>query len=66
MKYLKNLMNKYRQTKEYQRPVSRSKDKEIVYESDFIGKLHLLRKKYPNDASFGAEVDKLLKNGNSI
>ena len=66
------LMNKYRQTKEFQRPVftpvpfSEPKITEITYKNDFAQKLRLLRKRYPNDAAFGAEVDKLLKDGNNI
>lgn len=69
---LEKNMDKLRQSKEFQRPVftpvpfSEPKITEIIYDNDFIGKLHLLRKKYPNDASFGAEVDKLLKDGNNI
>ena len=62
---LKKIMDKLRQTKEFQRPIPKSKPK-IVYENDFVGKLRLLRKKYPNDASFGAEVDKLLRDGDNI
>ena len=62
-------MDKLRQTKEFQRPVftpMSETEPKITYENDFIGKLRLLRKKYPNDADFGSEVDKLLKDGNNI
>ena len=59
---LRKRMNALRQSKEFQRNASLN----IQYENDFVTKLCLLRKKYPNDAAFGAEVDKLLKDGNNI
>tara|TARA_R110002167_G_scaffold150398_1_gene344112 strand:+ start:2707 stop:2898 length:192 start_codon:yes stop_codon:yes gene_type:complete len=59
---IKELMNEHRQTKEFQKNASSP----VKYENDFITGLKLLRKKYPNDALFGAEVDKLLKDGNNI
>jgi hypothetical protein len=62
-------MDKLRQTKDWQRPAftpMTETEPKITYESDFIGKLHLLRKKYPNDADFGEQVNKLLGDGNNI
>ena len=59
---IKKLLNEHRQTKEFQKNASSP----VKYENDFITGLKLLRKKHPNDALFGAEVDKLLKDGNNI
>jgi len=59
---LRKKMNALRQCKEFQR----AKPNYTTNEDSFVAKLTLLRKKYPNDAIFGAEVDKLLKDGNNI
>jgi hypothetical protein len=55
-------LNALRQSKEFQR----NTEVRHTGENSFIIKLRVLRKKYPNDADFGEQVNKLLEDGNNI